>query len=346
MTVRQLASLLGLSKSTVAYALRGDPAISGKTREMVQRRARELGYQPNPVASAFLQQVRSQGSERYRANLAFLFKQGKSRFLQSLSEGIHERAWELGYGVDDIRAGTNDSAALTRQLLARGVIGVIIGPLTHAVGHLTLDWSRFACTAFGHSMARPLVNRTIHNYLQGICTAFRMCRRRGFRRIGLALSVDSDHRSNGQWTSGYLGIQHSLPASEKVPMLRLPLAQFHPDRISRWMIKEKPDVIIVHASGCIPDLAGLLAGPPRRIPAVVLDREPSDPHAGIDQRFKLCGRLLIDSISSQILHNQRGIPETPIVSMVDGLWVDHPSLFPTPKAAGRRPRKSAANLNA
>jgi transcriptional regulator with XRE-family HTH domain len=350
MTIRQLAASLGMSKSTVAYALRGSPEVSAETREHVQQRARELGYTPNPVASAFLQQVRSQGAQRYQANLAFLragkpgaVPEGAHRppseapYIRDLTAGARERSAELGYGLDEIYVGGYTSRQLTRMLLARGVLGVGIAPLSHAVGHVTLDWSRFAAAAYGHSMVRPLVHRIVHDHAHSMRTLLRICRRKGFRRIGLALSTESDRRSDRHWSSSYLGLQLGQPAREHVPPLLIPLSQYTPERVCEWARLTRPDLVILHATGYVPALAGALRRlQPRPLPYVVLDREASDDCAGIDQRFGLCGRLLIDALSSQILHNQRGLPDTPITSMVKGVWVDHPALRPPPR------RKSAS----
>jgi len=327
MTIRELAAILGLSKSTVAYALRDLPMVSARTRDFVRLRARELGYIPNPVASAFLHQIRSQGSPGYRGNLAFLTRlhQGND-YLANLQNGARKRAQELGYGLEIIDIGDYGSSRLTRLLQARGVLGVILGPLPRETGHMTLDWSKFASATYGYSMVRPAVHRVVHHHFQGMQTAFRMCHRKGFRRIGLAMRIEADKRSNQQWSSGYWGIQHGLPEAEKVNPLLLSTPHFSAEKICEWIKNERPDVIVFHDSNCVAKLCSLLKCPQESISCVVLDRKPHDLLAGIDQQFDLCGKVLVDSLSLQIFHNERGIPEFPIVSMMAGLWVDHPSL--------------------
>lgn len=349
MTIRQLAERLGVSKSTVAYALRGSPEVSATTRDRIQTQARELGYAPNPVASAFLQQVRSQGTRRYQANLAFLRPgkegerikgavPGESSFLRSLTAGAQERASELGYGLDEVYVGGIGSRSLTRMLLARGVLGVAIAPLYHALGHMTLDWSKFAAAAFGHSMARPFVHRLVHDHAEGIRIAMRACQRKGFTRVGFAMSLDSDARSNRQWSAAYLGAQFALPARRRTSPLLAPLQACTTAHVCDYIAETRPDVLLIHATGCFQNLPAEINKLARPIPYVVLDRTESDNCAGIDQEFHLSGRLLMDTLSSQILHNQRGIPETPIISMVKGRWVDHERLTPKRKAPVKQPR--------
>ncbi|MFN6997338.1 MAG: LacI family DNA-binding transcriptional regulator [Aquincola tertiaricarbonis] len=48
--LKQLSARLGLSATTVSRALNGYDDVSAKTRERVERMARELGYQPNRTA--------------------------------------------------------------------------------------------------------------------------------------------------------------------------------------------------------------------------------------------------------------------------------------------------------
>ncbi|MES2113824.1 MAG: substrate-binding domain-containing protein [Pseudomonadota bacterium] len=50
MNLKSLASLLGMSKTTVSRALNGYPEVSRRTRERVLKAAKESGYQANPMA--------------------------------------------------------------------------------------------------------------------------------------------------------------------------------------------------------------------------------------------------------------------------------------------------------
>jgi DNA-binding LacI/PurR family transcriptional regulator len=328
LTIRELASLLGLGKTTVALALKESSLVSAATRDRVRRKAQEVGYVPNAVASAFLQQLRSRSTRPHLANLGFLVPSRGGSFVKSLLEGANERARELGYGIDVLRAKEFRSSNLMRILMARGISGIIVGPLERAAGHLSLDWGKFAVVACGYSMARPAVPRVVHNHFQGIHTAFRQCRRKGFRRIGLALSADSDLRSNRQWTGGFLGLQRTLPPADRVEPLLTPFGDFTMGRLRRWIQSEKPDVLVIHSPGCLPGLDEFLAGARRRLPCVLLSREGEEPYAGIDQQFQLSGRTLVDVVSSQILHNQSGLPSSPLLLSVEGVWIDHPSLIP------------------
>ena len=324
MTIRELAKALGLGKTTVAAALHDSRKVSVTTREHVKQRARELGYIANPVASGFLRQVRSQGVRRYRANLALVMPMHAYYYYHhELIEGASARCRELGYGLDVFRADSYDPKNLTRILLARGILGVGIGPLDNPVGQITLDWSRFATAAYGYTMAQPAIHRVVPYHLHGIRDAFRACVQKGFKRIGLALRTSEDQRSDRLWSSGYIDMQGSLPAPRRLRPLLVTEADYTKTRIRDWLRKECPDVVILQTSG---DLLRTLDAA-KKLPCVVLDLLPDDRLAGVNQQFSRCGALLIDRVSAQVLHNQRGIPETPTISLVEGVWVDHRSLM-------------------
>ncbi|HEY3416755.1 MAG TPA: LacI family DNA-binding transcriptional regulator, partial [Armatimonadota bacterium] len=50
LTMDELAQMLGVSKTTVHFALSGKGKVSAQTRERVKQKAAELGYQPNILA--------------------------------------------------------------------------------------------------------------------------------------------------------------------------------------------------------------------------------------------------------------------------------------------------------
>lgn len=322
MTIREVAKSLGLAKTTVAAALRDSARVSAATRALVQKRALELGYAKNPLASGFLQQVRSQGAKRFRANLAFVMPMhGNFYYQKCLGESAVERARQLGYSLDIFRADSYEPEKLTQILLARGVLGVLVGPLDDPIGQITLDWSRFATAAYGYTMAQPSIHRVVPHHLSGIREVFERCRANGFKRIGLAIPTESNQRSNRLWSAGYTDMQQALPASRRLRPFLVPEADYSEKSARAWLLKEKPDVVILQISS---DPLWRLKWA-RGLPCVVLDRLPGDALAGIDQRFGRCGALLVDQVSAQVLHNQRGIPETPMISLVEGVWVDHPS---------------------
>lgn len=329
MTLRELAAELGLGKSTVADALRGKAGVSPETRERVRRRARELGYEPNPLTSAMLRQIRANASPRVRANVALLLDAPESSRYMSLAliaEGFRARAAESGLVVDVLATRGHKPDDVVRILTTRGIEGLAVLPLRSPMGHRTLDWSRFAAVSYGYSMIRPRLHRVVHNSIQGVRTAFRMCRKKGYRRIGLILEQWSHVRSNGLWLAGFLEIQQNLPEADQVSPLLLPDAKFAAEGVVRWLNHEMPEVVIIHGRGPNKTIPELLTGHSRPVIPVVLDNWDDGPYAGIQQGYERMGAALADQLMEQLVRNERGIPEHPRLTMVEGTWIDHPSL--------------------
>lgn len=333
MNIRELAQQLGLGKSTVANALRGARHVSQETRERVMTKARELGYEPNSMLSSYLQIVRSKkpGSLGNIALLNPLYGGGERRSFDTMPQNyrsfliaMDKRAVELGYSFDPIDSLGQSTAVLNRMLQARGVVGVIINPLPKGMSHLSLNWSKFAAVATSYTLVRPSLHRVAHHHAHGMALALRMCRRKGFRRVGFALSSESDHRSNGFWLAAYLHHQFRLPLKHRVNPLFLP--QVTPESIQKWIRKERMEAAIFHNHWTIPDIPEIYNGKTGDVPTIVLDRDPDDFSSGIDQQFSIWGAKAIDQLSLQLLHNEKGIPANPTVTMIPPKWKDGRSL--------------------
>lgn len=327
MTIRELAKSLGLSKTTVADALNDKSVVRAATRARVRAKAAELGYRPNPAASGFLRQIRSRRRTAYRGNLAYL----ASTTPEALSAGNHAqrlfhqgagtRAAALGYGFETIFiTGRGLSGRRLGDILAsRGVLGVIVGPLPGESGHVDIDWSRVAAVTPGFSVRNPRLPRIAHNCAHAIDTIMEVCRLRGLRRVGLALTEESDIRLERAWSGAMLARQRVLPADERVEPLILAKSAWTAKARDAWLSREKPDALVV----C--HRADWIAAPRKRSPrplVVALDRPSDDVGAGIDQRHALCGAMAVDLLSTRILHNEIGLNANPTTVLVEGVWRD------------------------
>jgi LacI family transcriptional regulator len=90
-TIKDIARLLGLSKSTVSRGLKDHPDISTETKEAIKDVARELGYMPNVVASS----LRLKKSKTIGA----IFPEISYFFFPSVIHGIEEVAHKMGYNL-------------------------------------------------------------------------------------------------------------------------------------------------------------------------------------------------------------------------------------------------------
>ena len=89
LTITQIASRIGVSKSTVSRVINKDKDVSPKTRSRVEAALKEIGYTPDPFARS-LKTGRSQ-------ILQLVVAEVDSFFIPTIMQGIEKAAYENGY---------------------------------------------------------------------------------------------------------------------------------------------------------------------------------------------------------------------------------------------------------
>ena len=91
LTIKDIAKLLGISKSTVSRALTEHSDVNAETREKVLAIARQYDYQPNAIAQNLKQQ---------RTNtLGVIVPDTVNRFFSKAVGGIQKIAYPSGYNI-------------------------------------------------------------------------------------------------------------------------------------------------------------------------------------------------------------------------------------------------------
>ena len=191
LTLRELASKLGVSVATVSRALAGDSAIATKTRERVAEAANAYGYVPNVAARqlvsgrsgfvGFVMPVR--GPNFIDAYLG--------EFLTGLGEGLVEHGYDLF--IATVPAGRSELSVLRHVVesgRADGVVVPRIGEADERLGYLIER--RFPFVAHG----RLLDSAAGHNWLDADSVtafgeAFDLLYDLGHRHFGLVSISDS-----------------------------------------------------------------------------------------------------------------------------------------------------------
>lgn len=330
MTLREFAAKVGYSKTTVSDALRGKPGMSEQTRSLIIEKAREHRFELDPLTSALLRQIRSGDPSRVRANIAILVESPHPTQCDiGVCQGIKQRAKACGLIVNEISTHNISQKRIMHVLQSRGIEGVALLPMINTKAHRALDWSKFASVTLGYSMIEPHLHVVAHNHLHGIQTAFRQCQRKGFKRIGLALSWSFNMRSNGFWLGGFLEMQAGQKKRDRVPALVLEDSDFSTAAIAKWIQKHRPEVVLIHRIIPQSDLPEVFANPATPPVPIFLDHIADSPYAGIDQHFERQGAAMCDILSRHLHQSERGIPAHPVQTLIEGSWVDHPALPPS-----------------
>lgn len=119
-TIKDIARELNTNSSTVSRALNDSPLISDETRELVKKKAVEMGYYPNPIAI----QLRKGKSKTFGMLVPFINRV----FFANVIHGVESLAKQKGYQLLIIQS--NDSIEeevdAIRTLRAQKVAGIIV----------------------------------------------------------------------------------------------------------------------------------------------------------------------------------------------------------------------------
>lgn len=120
LNIKQLASKLGLSSSTVSRAMNDSHEISSTTRDRVRSLARQLNYQPNPYAGSLRSNVTK--------TIGVILPEIDNHFFSLAINGIEEMAQHYGYHV--LIYLTHDSEeqekAVSKYLTSGRVDGILL----------------------------------------------------------------------------------------------------------------------------------------------------------------------------------------------------------------------------
>lgn len=138
MTSRELAKLLGISETSVSFALNDKPGVSQKTRQMVKKAALENGMIPR-------------GSRRRKTNrnvVCALYYQPiqigeASDFFRSTMNGVEMEAADHGFRVETMRITSSDALYTAVHGMSDGnYIGVIV--FGYLMGQMELNMLSFS----------------------------------------------------------------------------------------------------------------------------------------------------------------------------------------------------------
>lgn len=336
-TMKEVAAAAGVSAATVSRALGMDPQIPGSTRTRIQKTATQLGYRPDPLLSAFAQQRRGRSPRSEITTLAYVtnFQTAdewmRNPFYEPLFKGAADQALRNGYKLEHfwLREPGMTGERLSRILHSRGIAGLLVAPTPVARSRLNLDWARFSCVTIGYSLLRPDLHRVTPHHFHALLSADRKLRRLGYVRIGFCVYEATSGRVDDLWLAAALLTQRVHPDS---PLKIFLFNDTTRARIPDWAREQRLQVIVSDNPQALEELrrAGIRA--PGDIDFATLNWIRSAPEiAGINQRPAAIGAAAIDLVIAQIRRGERGIPEMPVTSMVEGIWVNGPSLTKKPR---------------
>jgi len=333
-TLRTIARSLGLSRTTVSDALRGSPRVNAETMRRVREAATQVGYQHNALAGAVMSQLRRSRGQHFRGVLATIehctihHDPLAVRYSRAVQQGIHARAAELGFKVQDFSVGT-EAMPLSRLdsiLHARGIQGLVILPALGSPDFSPLTWERYAAIYTDYLMEHPPLHCVCSNHYHSMVNLCRELHSRGYRRPGLFMEIAIDERLHFRWEGAFLAMQKHLPETEEIPLLRI--SSITKARFCAWFKKYRPDVVLGHFPQATDWMRDCGAQIPGKHGFVCLNRLRTEGYECASMEFpaQQLGARATELVISQLLNNELGIPKEASLTTLPIRLVEGPTL--------------------
>lgn len=326
-TIRDVAASAGVHYSTVSLALRNSPRIPKRLCQRIQKIAKRLNYIPDPMLSALNAYRKTQAPVHYQATIAWINNWPKKDDLRknpTFNEYFHgalNRAKELGYELEEFwlhEPGMNQSK-LTSILKARNIQGLLLAPQPNAYTPIALNFNLFSTLAFGYSLQPRIFHVVTNHQSHSMDLVLQKVIELGYRRIGLFVSSDWNAKVEGAWTDRLRLMELKNPLLIRVPPLHMDVEK--DNEICRWIKGYKPDVIISFTE-LYKRLKRLKFKIPQEIGFAALSLPQEEKLiSGVYQNNTLIGKTAMELMVGMIQRGEKGVPESPVRTLVESLWV-------------------------
>lgn len=331
--MKDVAQKAGVHQTTVSLALRNDPRIPETTRQRIQQIAKELGYVPDPLLSSLVAYRRTSQVPLKRETIALILDVKQSQrfeegdYLPTVVKTIIERSRELGYQVERFQRGRDyDSVrSLERVLHARNIHALLFGDVDNADLSYKLDWNQYSMVKITQAPQSVPIDSVMGNYFFSARTVMRKLKEAGVKRPALAVSTAEESHTRNLSRAGFeYGQRRHFAPEHHIPVFefeRKPVEQMN-EEVYAWIAKEKPDVLLSYWNNlAIPARRLTLEGHYCRFVCLEADEE-SVQYGGIRNNFRKMAETAVELLISKMKLNQRGLPETPTLTLVEEKWFE------------------------
>lgn len=158
-TLNDIADHVGVTKTAVSLALRGNPGVSQALREKIRRVAAEMGYEADPILQRLAEYRRPGETAKFQSVIAWLNHWDQPERLcgylefEQYRRGATLAAKRLGYRLEEfVWPADRPAKRVEERLRERGVLGLLIPPHRTEVDWGDFDWSKFSLMRFGLSV--------------------------------------------------------------------------------------------------------------------------------------------------------------------------------------------------
>ena len=326
-TVRSLALAMGLSHTTVADALRGNPWVKKDTALFVRNFAEKAGYRRNSLAGMVMSMHRNSTRRQKCATLVVVDSVAGENlvpdgYCDALFDGIAIRAQDLGFKAERfvLGAGGNSIEHLDLVLGRRAIQGIVFLPSCAGLNRAMLQWPHYAAVCIDNGLENLLLDSVGPDYHASMGILLRELHARGYRRPGLFLSEPPKENIKSRWEVALLAQCGLLSAGKSVPPLRF--SRGDDKQFKRWFGAHLPDVVLGDHPEALNWIRDMGWEVPRKYGFVCLNyRKGNGSHSALNLRAEQIGRRAASQVISQISQNQFGLPEHPSITNIPAaIW--------------------------
>ena len=335
-TIRDIAKVCGVSRTTVSAALRGASGVSNEQRDRIQSIARDMGYVRDLKVAQVMSHIASSGAESYLRRIAMVSApevQGappwsRNGLMNRFYNGVKRRAEQLGCGFEAFwmaEPGMNNRR-LQEIIYSRGIDGIVL-MLDYGKDptRIEFDFEQFAVSVIGRSLEWPHLYSAEGDLHQGMLLAMNQAKNYGYKRPGLMLRESSSKRAEHSWEAAYYFAQSQLPIEDRIPVCTFGFEDT--SSIPEWFKAHRPDVIIGHEPPGLKLLDYYEIEVPKEVAFIALEmHDPNSEVAGVDIQPEGIAAAAVDLLAEQFRKNLHGLPEHPETVLVKCEWHDGKTL--------------------
>ena len=318
-------------------ALRNDPSIPPATRANVRAIAQELGYRADPRISELMALLKKGRVPQQEEAIAFVLPHAATGHplapyiatcIEEGSRQAHKRGYRFDvFALDDLGI---PPARLQTILRARGIRGVIFGPHRAITGAVELDCARLATVTVGYSVVAPSTHRIVIDHYRNLHLAMAELVARGYERIGLLITPETDLRSRELVSAGFYSFARLRPKADRVEAYVGPREAA---AVQAWRRRERPDAVVGFGADWLDLLLGGRPQDPETLGYAAVDWSPPDRRlAGVPYRNDEVAREAVDYLIASLQTNEFGLPALPRTICIPCSWQEGPTV-----RARRRP---------
>ncbi len=239
-SIKDLATITGLSQATVSLSLRSHPRISEATRNRVLQAAQEAGYVYNRQAAS----LRLQKTRSVAVCLNTIENPVATRIFTGLVQYLQARDWTVVFGNSE--ESTRRQSAFLSTALENNVAGLIVLPAVGTTLDDLMEFARFVpTTVVLRDLAGCTLDQVRIDYAGGIRAATDHLIGLGHRRIGwIGAGLPTETSSTG-WSTFRDRIREAGLDLPPERVRRCTISRQAGHTAMREMLAEAPDVTAV-----------------------------------------------------------------------------------------------------